>query len=85
MNTDPAGRMLTVIKIVTNKEPPPGFTFVPFGNPKLTTACKELSRELGAMMFIVSVRSSSTFSEGLLICVRIPRKPSRRFQITFIV
>lgn len=38
-----------------NREPPPGFEFVPIGNPTLTTACKELSREQGAMIFIVTV------------------------------
>lgn len=38
-----------------NREPPPGFEFVPIGNPTLTTACKELSREHGAMIFIVTV------------------------------
>ncbi|KAK4122649.1 hypothetical protein N657DRAFT_574960 [Parathielavia appendiculata] len=36
------------------KEPPPGFEFVPIGNPALTTACKELSREQDAMIFIVT-------------------------------
>ncbi|KAH8178220.1 hypothetical protein LIA77_03302 [Sarocladium implicatum] len=41
-------------KITTDKNPPPGFDFVPTGNPQLTTACKELSREKDAMIFIVS-------------------------------
>ncbi|KAH6885776.1 hypothetical protein B0T10DRAFT_84356 [Thelonectria olida] len=41
-------------KITTDKTPPPGFEFVPIGNPELTTACKELSREKDAMIFIVS-------------------------------
>ncbi|KAK2066326.1 hypothetical protein P8C59_000155 [Phyllachora maydis] len=36
-----------------NKEPPPGFEFVPIGNPVLTKACKELSREQGALIFFV--------------------------------
>ncbi|KAK4157462.1 hypothetical protein C8A00DRAFT_11679 [Chaetomidium leptoderma] len=36
------------------REPPPGFEFVPIGNPALTTACKELSREQDAMIFIVT-------------------------------
>lgn len=38
-------------------EPPPGFEFVPIGNPALTTACKEISRDQGAMVFIVVVCS----------------------------
>lgn len=50
---------LTAEQITTNKHPPPGFEFVPIGNPALTTACKELSRSQDAMIFIVSVRSGS--------------------------
>ncbi|KAF4988899.1 hypothetical protein FGRMN_9480 [Fusarium graminum] len=42
-------------QITTKKTPPPGFEFVPAGNPQLTQACKELSREKDAMIFIVSV------------------------------
>ncbi|OIW27520.1 hypothetical protein CONLIGDRAFT_435850 [Coniochaeta ligniaria NRRL 30616] len=41
--------------VTTNREPPPGYEFVPIGNPALTAACKELSREQEAMIFIVSV------------------------------
>ncbi|KAH7133331.1 hypothetical protein B0J13DRAFT_587607 [Dactylonectria estremocensis] len=41
-------------QITTRKTPPPGFEFVPIGNPELTTACKELSRDKDAMIFIVS-------------------------------
>lgn len=41
-------------QITTEKTPPPGFEFVPIGNPKLTAACKEISREKDAMIFIVS-------------------------------
>ncbi|KAH8770187.1 hypothetical protein F5883DRAFT_398280, partial [Diaporthe sp. PMI_573] len=40
-------------QITTEKIPPPGFDFVPIGNPELTQACKELSRERDAMIFIV--------------------------------
>ena len=43
------------VQFFEKKEPPPGFEFVPIGNPALTTACKELSREQGAMIFIVTV------------------------------
>ncbi|KAL1838334.1 hypothetical protein VTJ49DRAFT_2795 [Mycothermus thermophilus] len=42
------------IEFTTNVEPPPGFEFVPIGNPALTKACKELSREKDAMIFIVT-------------------------------
>ncbi|KFY30118.1 hypothetical protein V493_02131, partial [Pseudogymnoascus sp. VKM F-4281 (FW-2241)] len=40
--------------ITNDKTPPAGFTFVPVGNPELSKACKEVSREEGAMIFIVS-------------------------------
>ncbi|ELR02615.1 hypothetical protein GMDG_05578 [Pseudogymnoascus destructans 20631-21] len=40
--------------ITNDKTPPAGFTFVPVGNPELSKACKEVSREVGAMIFIVS-------------------------------
>jgi hypothetical protein len=47
--------VLTSISQVTGKKsPPPGFEFVPIGNPELTSACKELSRDKDAMIFIVS-------------------------------
>ena len=42
-------------QVTTDKNPPPGFTYVPVGNPELSRACKELSRERDYMIFIVSV------------------------------
>ncbi|KAL2282112.1 hypothetical protein FJTKL_11157 [Diaporthe vaccinii] len=45
-------------EVSTDKIPPPGFEFVPIGNPELTKACKDLSRERDAMIFIVSVRQA---------------------------
>ncbi|RDA87229.1 hypothetical protein CP532_2541 [Ophiocordyceps camponoti-leonardi (nom. inval.)] len=39
-----------------NRTPPPGFEFVPVGNPELTSACKELSRDRGLKIYIVAVR-----------------------------
>lgn len=47
--------------ISNDKTPPAGFTFVPVGNPELSRACKELSREEDAMIFIVSVGSPVSF------------------------
>ncbi|KAI6250382.1 hypothetical protein HI914_01384 [Erysiphe necator] len=41
-------------KVTNNIGPPPGYVFVPIGDPTLSNACKELSREMGAMIFIVS-------------------------------
>lgn len=43
--------------MTTDPDPPPGFEFLPIGNPELTNACKELSREQDAMILIVSVCS----------------------------
>ena len=53
---------LTPPQVTQDKEPPPGFEFVPIGNPELTTACKELSREQDAMIFIVSVSTTLCLS-----------------------
>ncbi|PHH74741.1 hypothetical protein CDD80_2864 [Ophiocordyceps camponoti-rufipedis] len=38
-----------------NPNPPPGFEYVPMGNPELTSLCKELSREKDLLIYIVSV------------------------------
>lgn len=40
--------------------PPPGFEYVPMGNPELTSLCKELSRERGLLIYVVSVRNDKT-------------------------
>lgn len=37
-----------------NAEAPPGYTFVPAGNPELTDDCKEISRTRGLKVYIVS-------------------------------
>ncbi|KAI1343954.1 hypothetical protein F5Y15DRAFT_182505 [Xylariaceae sp. FL0016] len=42
-------------EITTDRQPPPGFEFIPSGNPELSGECKELSRTKDAMFFIVSV------------------------------
>ncbi|KAI0402122.1 hypothetical protein F4802DRAFT_577280 [Xylaria palmicola] len=41
-------------EITTNREPPPGFEFIPTGHPELSQECKEQSRDSDAMYFIVS-------------------------------
>ncbi|RCI17114.1 hypothetical protein L249_3256 [Ophiocordyceps polyrhachis-furcata BCC 54312] len=43
-----------------NPNPPQGFEFVPVGNPELTSACKELSRDRGLKIYIVAVRHDIT-------------------------
>ncbi|QUC21892.1 uncharacterized protein UV8b_06133 [Ustilaginoidea virens] len=50
-------------QITSDKTPPPGFEFVPIGNPVLTSACKELSREKDAMIFIVSSVATNSLSQ----------------------
>ncbi|KUJ18104.1 uncharacterized protein LY89DRAFT_614606 [Mollisia scopiformis] len=40
--------------VTDDARPPPGFVFIPIGDPILTNKCKELSRERDAMIFIVS-------------------------------
>ncbi|KAK4216159.1 hypothetical protein QBC37DRAFT_100620 [Rhypophila decipiens] len=37
-----------------SRHPPPLFEFVPIGNPDFTDLCKEISRERGAMIYIVA-------------------------------
>ncbi|QPG97519.1 hypothetical protein C2857_006445 [Epichloe festucae Fl1] len=51
------------VQVTRAKTPPPGFEFVPIGNPKLTSACKELSREGDAMIFIVSSVATNSLSQ----------------------
>ncbi|KAI0439782.1 hypothetical protein F4803DRAFT_553749 [Xylaria telfairii] len=41
-------------EITTDREPPPGFEFIPTGHPELSQECKEQSRDRDAMFFIVS-------------------------------
>jgi hypothetical protein len=38
-------------------EPPPGYTFIPAGNPQLTTALKEFAKKGNHKIFSVSVRT----------------------------
>lgn len=55
------------LQVTNNSNPPPGFKFVPIGDPLLTSECKELSRERDAMIFIVSVSNFSNMDMyGLL-------------------
>ncbi|KAH8907164.1 hypothetical protein BR93DRAFT_928034 [Coniochaeta sp. PMI_546] len=55
--------------VTQNREPPPGYEFVPIGNPALTAACKELSREQEAMIFIVSTYSSGNDVPDLTVAL----------------
>jgi hypothetical protein len=52
-----ASKCVLISPQVTNDtNPPPGFAFVPIGDPQMTNMCKDLSRTRDAMIFIVSVR-----------------------------
>ncbi|KAI9798705.1 MAG: hypothetical protein M1825_005032 [Sarcosagium campestre] len=51
-------RLCTVITF--QAQPPPGFTFVPAGNPALTEKCKEYSRSAGHKVFVVSTAKHKT-------------------------
>lgn len=53
--------------VTDDQNPPPGFTFVPIGDPIMTNKCKELSRERDAMIFIVSMwkEENSKISEHI--------------------
>ncbi|KAK5660773.1 hypothetical protein OQA88_12140 [Cercophora sp. LCS_1] len=46
------------IQFTHDRRSPPGYLFVSAGHPALTTACKELSREQDAMIFIVTAAPS---------------------------
>ncbi|KHN98319.1 uncharacterized protein MAM_04080 [Metarhizium album ARSEF 1941] len=62
-NTDKKDKPLQ-LKETEDKIPPPGFEFVPIGNPWLTRACKDLSREKDAMIFVVSpVTTNNSLSQ----------------------
>ncbi|KAM0349816.1 hypothetical protein ACHAPU_003650 [Fusarium lateritium] len=60
-------------QITTKKTPPPGFEFVPAGNPQLTQACKELSREKDAMVFIVSLKNAKEPSTANILAHQVHR------------
>lgn len=60
---------------------------MPIGDPTLTSACKELSRERDAMIFIVSVGLPSHYEEDDMLTVhvfRVQRKKSQRYPSTYI-
>ncbi|KAB5582651.1 hypothetical protein GE09DRAFT_277321 [Coniochaeta sp. 2T2.1] len=70
-NTDKKKKL--EFQVVNYTEPPPGYEFVPIGNPALTAACKELSREQEAMVFIVSAYSREEEVPGFDLGVALNR------------
>lgn len=42
-------------RMTKSQDPPPGFSFIPVGNPELSNACKEISREKEYLIFVVTV------------------------------
>lgn len=49
-------RYLTGLKLSLREKPPPGYTFIPAGDPQLTNRCKKLAKDEQLTVFIVSVR-----------------------------
>lgn len=54
-------------KITFRADPPPGYTFVPAGNPELTTALKEFARRGDHKIFAVTVRPIQYCAPGPLL------------------
>ncbi|OHF00378.1 hypothetical protein CORC01_04359 [Colletotrichum orchidophilum] len=48
-----------LFQITTNKNPPPGMRHIPLGNPELTERCKDISRETGASVYIVTMAKNN--------------------------
>ncbi len=48
-------RYLTGSKLSLREKPPPGYTFIPAGDPQLTNRCKKLAKDEQLTVFIVSV------------------------------
>src|SRR5438045_9015898 len=48
---------LTCHQVSYNVHPPPGFTYIPAGNPDFTRKCKEFSQAGDHEVFVVSVSS----------------------------
>lgn len=46
-----------------NAQAPPGFTFIPAGDPQLTNRCKQLARDDGSTVYIVSVSLPASFRD----------------------
>ena len=42
-------------KVSTTSKPPQGYTFIPAGDPRFTSCCKEIARADGLMVYYVSV------------------------------
>jgi len=59
-------RKLTHGQISFQARPPNGYTFIPAGNPELTNALKEASREASQQIYAVSV----SFACGSIYCFR---------------
>lgn len=59
---DKLARKLTRRQISFQARPPNGYTFIPAGNPELTTALKEASREANQQIYAVSVSLPATIS-----------------------
>ena len=53
-----------------NSKPPTGYTFIPAGDPQLTSRCKQIAKAEGLTVFIVSVSSPNIPVITILISPR---------------
>lgn len=51
----------TLSQISFEAKAPPGYTFIPAGNPQFTSACKEMCRKDGLKVFAVTVRGCEAY------------------------
>lgn len=77
--------LIACLQVTNDHNPPPGFAFVPFGDPMVTNKCKELSRERDAMIFVVSVGRNKDGSWHKLSKYRIKKRRARRYPSMCIV
>lgn len=54
-NGKPRHQYLTLAKLSLREKPPPGYTFIPAGDPQLTNRCKKIAKDEQLTVFIVSV------------------------------
>jgi hypothetical protein len=52
-------RLMQYEQLTGNVTPPRGYTFIPAGDPQLTSKCRECARHDGAVVYKVSVSAST--------------------------
>ena len=64
-----------MLQITFEAEAPRGYTFIPAGNPLLTTQCKELARQDGCRVYIVSVGDNDERGDNMLMMTNSDNRP----------